>query len=386
MIELIENDKIKMIAFYLPQFHSIPENDRAHGERFTEWTNTKKARPLYDGHYQPRAPLNGEYYNLLDDGVMENQSKLAKSYGIDAFCYYHYWFKDGKKLLEKPIESMLKNPKIDMPFCLCWANENWTKRWDGGNNEIIMEQDYGDINDWEKHFQYLLNFFKDSRYVAINGKPVFIIYKPELIPNLKKLVSYLRKRIKENGFQDIYILCQYPKYYLDGEKRNILDGYIEFEPKFTQDYNVELNKNKIKKMLKRILYILNMRKFVLKIQKKNELRLQYTDKKLIIRDYDTDWQALLNRTVNNKKMIAGAFVDWDNTPRNSNGLSYRGSNPEKFQKYLCLLIKKVKIEYKLNIIFINAWNEWAEGAYLEPDEKYGYSYLEAVKRSFEEEH
>lgn len=384
MIELIENDKIKTIAFYLPQFHSIPENDRAHGEGFTEWTNTKKARPLYDGHYQPRIPLNGEYYNLLDDGVMENQSKLAKSYGIDAFCYYHYWFKDGKKLLEKPIESMLKNPKIDMPFCLCWANENWTKRWDGGNNEIIMEQDYGEINDWEKHFQYLLNFFKDSRYIAINGKPVFIIYKPELIPNFKKLVSYLRKRIKESGFPDIYILCQFPKYYLDGEKRNILDGFIEFEPTYTQNYEAELSKSLLKKKCKRILFMLNMKKFISKIQDKNLQKAIQVPKKLDIRDYDRDWKLLLERPMRDKKMIAGAFVDWDNTARNINGLCYKGSSPEKFKKYLSLLIKKVKSEYKLNIIFINAWNEWAEGAYLEPDEKYGYEYLEALKEALKE--
>lgn len=171
----------KVVAFYLPQYHPIPENDKAYGKNFTEWVNVKKALPLFENHNQPRIPLENNYYSLLDENTMIEQSKLAKSYGIYGFCYYHYWFKNGKKLLEKPLEMMLNTKEIDIPFMLCWANENWTKHWDGGNNEIIVEQDYGDYDDLINHIDYLCRFFRDKRYIKIDDKPVLVIYKPEII-------------------------------------------------------------------------------------------------------------------------------------------------------------------------------------------------------------
>ena len=176
MAEILSDNKIKTIAFYLPQYHAIPENDKFWGKGFTEWINTKKATPLFEGHYQPKVPLNENYYNLLDDNVKIWQADLAKKYGVFGFCYYHYWFKDGKKLLEKPLEQMLKNKDVNIPFCMSWANENWSKRWDGGNQEIIAEQDYGTEDDWKKHLLYMVQFFKDERYITLNGDPVFLIY------------------------------------------------------------------------------------------------------------------------------------------------------------------------------------------------------------------
>lgn len=157
----------KIIALYLPQFHTIPENDKWWGNGFTEWTNTRKAKPLFKGHYQPKTPLNENYYDLSDVTVMEKQAELAKKYGVYGFCYYHYWFKNGKKLLEKPIENMLSDKKVKIPFCLCWANENWSRNWNGGNREILMEQDYGNKKDWDKHFEYLLNFLKTNDIFAL---------------------------------------------------------------------------------------------------------------------------------------------------------------------------------------------------------------------------
>ena len=151
MAELKADNKIKVIAYYLPQYHSIPENDAAWGKGFTEWVNTKKAKPQFEGHYQPKTPLNDNYYDLSDVNVMVKQAAMAKKYGIYGFCYYHYWFKNGKKLLEKPVEQMLKTSKVDIPFCMSWANENWSKRWDGGKEELIVEQDYGEEEDWRKH-------------------------------------------------------------------------------------------------------------------------------------------------------------------------------------------------------------------------------------------
>lgn len=374
--------KIKPIAFYLPQYHTIPENDAAYGEGFTEWTNTKKAKPLFDGHYQPRTPLEKNYYCLLDDGVMEKQASMAKAHGIYGFCYYHYWFKNGKKLLEKPIELMLQNPKIDIPFCLCWANENWSKRWDGGNNEVIVEQDYGNADDLNNHVDYLCEFFKDPRYIKEDGTPILLIYKPELIPELKTVVSMIRNRVRYNGFQGIKLIVQYPKFYFDGANLNLFDAYIQFEPRFIQDYERDLHRSAIKKKMKSVMLNAGFSTLVSKVEKKlGEKNTRQSRVGLSVRDYDKDWNMILDYPVTDKKMIAGAFVDWDNTPRNKNGLCYTGATPEKFETYMTQLVKKVDQEYENKYIFINAWNEWAEGAYLEPDEKNGYGYLDGVRKA-----
>lgn len=381
----ISREKLNLIAFYLPQFHSIPENDEAYGKGFTEWTNTKKALPLFENHYQPKVPLNENYYNLLDKGVMEQQSNMAQEYGIYGFCYYHYWFKDGKKLLEKPIENMLEDSSITIPFCLSWANENWSKRWDGGNQEIIMEQDYGTQDDWEKHLEYLVPFFKDSRYITIDNKPLFLIYKPEQIPNLKKMILFFRREIKKYGLQDLYILVQFPYYYFNGNRRGLFDGFIEFEPQFIRNYEKEKQKGAVRRNIKTILYFFHLDNIVCKMQETRKNRSGSAESSLSIRDYDKDWTTILNRKKVKKELVAGAFVDWDNTARNKNGLLYKGASPRKFGKYMLMLIRKVKKEYCIPIIFVNAWNEWAEGAYLEPDEKNKYGYLEALKTALHKE-
>lgn len=369
-------DKKKVIAFYLPQYHTIPENDTSYGKGFTEWTNVRKANPLFENHNQPRIPEKNNYYNLLDINVMIEQAELAKKYGIYGFCYYHYWFKNGKKLLEKPLEAMLKDKRVDIPFMLCWANENWTRKWDGGNNEIIVEQNYGDYEDLKKHIDYLCEFFRDERYIKMDGKPVFIIYKPEIIPNIRKVVGFIRKRVKENGFNGIVIMSQYPDYFFACKKSDLIDYHIQFEPKFIQDYEIEklnLKRRKLKHFMlshnMNYLYQILLQKY----QKEKK-------KELVHRDYDNDWQEIIDYPVNDKRTVAGAFVDWDNTPRNKMGLVYDNATPEKFCYFFKELVTKVDKEYALDYIFINAWNEWAEGAYLEPDEKNHYKYLEAVKR------
>ena len=375
-------DKIKTIAFYLPQFHQIPENDKAYGYGFTEWTNVKKAMPLFEGHNQPRIPLNENYYCLLENGVMRNQAEMAKKYGIYGFCYYHYWFKNGKKLLEKPIEMMLSDSSIDMPFCLCWANENWTKRWDGGNNEIIVEQDYGDEQDLFNHVDYLCRFFADERYIRIDNKPLLVIYKPELIPNLKKYINKIRRRVVENGFDGVIIASQYPKYFEEGVRLDIFDYYIQFQPRFVPESQANENRSAFTKLVKKMLIFAGLRDFGKACRKvfikKNTTRM------LTHRSYNSDWEYILNYKVKSKKLIAGAFVDWDNTPRNKNGLVYDGTSPELFGKYMKSLVQKVRDEYEQKYIFINAWNEWAEGAYLEPDTFHKYDYLIQLKKALEE--
>lgn len=380
MAEINQNDKTKIIAFYLPQYHTIPENDKWWGKGFTEWTNVKKAKPLFTGHDQPRVPLNNNYYNLLDDDVKVWQANLAKKYGVFGFCYYHYWFKDGKQLLEKPAEQMLNNQNVDLPFCFCWANENWSRNWDGGNQEIIMEQNYGNQQDWELHFQYLLKFFKDDRYITVDGKPLFVIYKPDLIADLYQMVNYFKSRAKQEGFPGVCFAFQFPTYFSDIFYRDdIFDYMIEFEPVFSRS-NVQRSQSKKVEVMRKIFgenFISQYRKCK-GIKGYNYNKPRY----LSMFFYDEAWDNILNQQWN-KKIIPGTFIDWDNTPRNKHGAMYTGFTIEKFEKNMSLLIKKSR-ENNKNMIFINAWNEWGEGAYLEPDEKYGYKKLEAIKKALEE--
>lgn len=370
------SNRIKTIAFYLPQFHAIPENDAAYGVGFTEWTNVKKAVPLFKNHNQPRTPFDNNYYNLLDIDVLREQVKLAKLYGIYGFCYYHYWF-NGHRLLEKPLEMMLAHTEIDMPFCICWANENWTKRWDGGNNEVIVSQDYGDDKDIYDHVDYLCNYFLDDRYIKINGAPLLIIYKPEIIPNLNHVIEQIRMRGQRNGFKKIMIAVQYPTFYLEGYSLDLFDYYIQFQPRFVQESELISSSNGVVKIIKRLMLKIGKREEYFRI--KNHFKNKNERKELIHRDYDYDWSLIINYKVKDKKLIAGAFVDWDNTPRNRRGLVYDGTSPTKFAKYFKELVFKVIKEYSTDFIFINAWNEWGEGCYLEPDTKNEYAYLEAIR-------
>lgn len=372
---------MKIIAFFLPQFHSFPENDRWWGKGFTEWTNTRKAKPLFKGHNQPREPLDDNYYNLLDEKTMKWQSKIAKKYGIHGFCYYHYWFKDGKRLMEKPLENMLSNKSINMKFCLSWANEPWTRRWDGLEKEVLMPQEYGNKDDWRKHFEYLMNFFRDDRYIKEDNKPLFIIYRPELIPNLKEMLDYWSELAIENGLYGIKYVYQFPVvYYSNHENKDLFSDGIKFEPIFSDssiEYSMINKKSKIIYLLKNYKYLIE----------KLKLKLNKTFKKKFpnIFNYDRIWNNILNSKIVDN-FYPGAFVDWDNSARRGYDANiYYGSTPEKFKKYMKKLVKKAKEEYKKDIIFINAWNEWAEGAYLEPDKKNGYKYLEAIKEVLDEE-
>lgn len=367
---------MKVIAFYLPQFHAFPENDKWWGKGFTEWTNTKKAIPLFKGHNQPRTPLNENYYNLLNDDVKKWQCEIAKKYGVYGFCYYHYWFKDGKKLMEKPVEQMLKNPEIDMPFCLSWANEPWSRRWDGSENEIIMPQEYGGKTEWKKHFDYLYDFFIDERYIKIEGNPIFLIYRPELIPNLNEMLDYWNELAKQGGFKKIVFIYQHPTFYYLKNKDDSRFSYgIQFEPLFSNPDFALSFKNKKEKVL---FLFKNPRVLLRKI--KNRL---YRNKPKLY-NYKDIWRRILKNKPNNEKMILGAFVDWDNAARRGkNATCYVGANPKLFGKYMRKIIEKDEKDYHKDMIFINAWNEWAEGAYLEPDEKYGYQYLEQLKSAME---
>ena len=376
---------MKIIAFYLPQFHNIPENDEWWGDGFTEWVNVRNAKPLYDGHIQPKVPLGENYYNLLDDNVKLWQVELAKKYGVYGFCYYHYWF-NGKLLLEKPMEQMLANKKIDLPFCVCWANEAWTKAWVGSNETLILQK-YGRENEWKDHFEYLLPFFKDDRYIKVDGKPLFIIYKPEVIGCGNEMLDYFQKLAKEAGVPGICTAYQHGNMDFNSPTKDDsrYDYDIEFQPIYAKyEYQEECRKSgsKIKYRLRK-----HYNRLSDWMGKKIGVDLRVfrgvkNENEVLKFDYDDMWNRIINAPVVDEKRLPGAFAMWDNTPRHGmGGHVFTGASPDKFEKYLEQQIIKAKNEYHKDMIFMYAWNEWAEGGYLEPDEENGYGYLEAIKKA-----
>ena len=371
---------MKIIAFYLPQFHNIPENDEWWGDGFTEWVNVKKAKPLYDGHEQPRVPVDNNYYNLLDDDVKIWQANLAREYGIYGFCYYHYWF-NGHMLLEKPMEQMLLNKQVNLPFCVCWANEAWTRAWTG-ETETLIPQHYGGKKEWEEHFNYLLPFFKDDRYIKdANGKLIFVLYRPEIVDVLNDMLDYWQELAFQNGLPGFSFA--YQQIHFDLKKNHDASRFrynIEFQPAYAF-YDLTKGKFPFLRKIKRM-----VTSFVEKTTGKDIRQIGRGISAIGFNrvSYDDAWKKILERKPTNEKNVPGAFVDWDNTPRHGDrGRVYVGARPEKLEKYMYKLIYKAKNEYHTDLIFIDAWNEWAEGAYLEPDERYGTGYLEAIKKALE---
>lgn len=369
---------IKTIALYLPQFHEIPENNEWWGHGFTEWVNVKKAKPLFEGHQQPRVPLNKNYYDLSDVNVMRWQVSLAKKYGIYGFCFYHYWF-NGKRLLEKPVDNYLQTKDIDFPFCISWANEHWTDKWVNENDRVLIEQKYGGRKEWKEHFEYLLPFFKDSRYIKQDGKPLFIIYRPELISARAKMMDYWNELAIQYGlpgicyaFQHTGVLFNYPN-----EDVSMFDYCIEFQP--TTSWMMLDKSATSHKLLRRLKLIIekNFRLSSFSLKRKMD-----TSKGVRKESYDDVWATVFEGTKKFPRCIPCAPVDWDNTPRWGNkGKLFVGRTTEKFYQFFSELIKLVKTKYPTDLIFVFAWNEWAEGGYLEPDELNGYGNLEAIRKA-----
>ena len=361
---------MKIISFYLPQFHQTEENSLWWGEGHTEWTLVNEAKPLFDGHTPLSPPLNE--YDLTDVEALKWQAKLAKDYGIYGFCIYHYWF-EGKKLLHKPLELLLEHTEIDMPFCLCWANESWTDTWRNPNPQILLEQTYGKRAQWKEHFEYLKNYFFDKRYIKIDGKPLLVIYRPSSIPDLEELLTYWRTLALECGIGEISIAFYHCEYYFDKNKNmKLFDYQIEHQPTLSKDlYDTKYFKRRIQ-----VLKELDKAHFFKRIGVKRPL---------IIRDYDVAWKHILNTPpLSSEKSIPGSFVNWDNTARyGRRGDFYLGFSPDKFEKYFYQQLKHAKEEFSTDYIFLFAWNEWSEGGYLEPDIKDGYKRLQAVKNALD---
>ena len=356
---------MRVIAMYLPQYHSFPENDEWWGKGYTEWTAVKRGKPLFKGHMQPRVPLGENYYDLDKDGekTLRWQAEIAKEYGVYGFAMYQYYFK-GHKLMYKPMETLLANPDIDINYCICWANETWTRTWYGLESEVLIAQEYGDEKDWREHFDYCLQFFKDKRYIKVDNKPVLQIYKTFDIERFSEMMTCFNNWAKENSFDGIYVVSGNTAAGRE-ERNNIADGYYYFEPGFTL-------KNDFKALAKYKYNIsVSIKTLYNKLFKKEVLERVINANDIISKIVSRDYR---------ENEFPGLIPDWDNTPRRSyRGLMYKGTTPESFEKALRVL-KEKKEGHKVDFVYINAWNEWGEGAFLEPDEYRKYSYLEAIKR------
>jgi lipopolysaccharide biosynthesis protein len=343
-----KKNTVRLIAFYLTQFHPTPENDEWWGKGFTEWTNTTKAQPLFSGHYQPHLPTDFGFYYLRLRETRRDQISMAKQYGIDGFCYHYYWF-SGKRILNQPLDDMLADSQSDMPFCLCWANENWTRRWDAADHEILIAQEYlpdDDIN----FIKSLVPFFSDPRYISVDGAPFLIVYRPTHLPDARKTVALWRDYCKSIGIEKIYV-CAALTHGNDDYSKFGFDGGVEFPPHNLRSANVNSSINFFSAF------------------RGNAMEYQAIANSFIEREYQA---ANVFRTV---------FPSWDNTARTGDrAVVVLNGTPSNYQYWLDESVKRTEQDFpgKDRLVFINAWNEWAEGCHLEPDRKYGRQFLEST--------
>lgn len=357
----------RIIAINLPQFHPFKENDEWWGKGFTEWTNVTKAKPRFPGHYQPHLPTETGFYDLRLPEARQMQADMAKDAGIYGFCYYHYWF-NGKRLMNRPIDEILKSGEPDYPFMFCWANENWSRNWDGGFNKVLIQQNYSFEDDID-HMRWLCNkAFSDKRYIKVDGKPVFMIYKPFLFPNMKKTLEIWRNIAKEEFSMELYIIGVEHSH-KQGQKYESMgfDAAMDFQPVSFNDY---------KKM--------NMSFLFLKLSAGISKVLNYTNRTPLIISYKKYIKYKLSEKHQNYKIYPCVSPGWDNSPRRSKRsfTVFVGSTPILFKHWLYETIYKFKpYSTDENFVFINAWNEWAEGNHLEPDIKWGNEYLKSTREA-----
>ena len=327
----------KLIAFYLPQFHPTPENDRWWGKGFTEWTNVTKASPLFEGHLQPHLPGDFGFYDLRMRETRHDQIKVAKQYGVDGFCYHYYWF-SGARLLHQPIDDMLADPDSDMPFCLCWANENWTRRWDAADHEVLIAQKY--LPDDDLNFiKSIIPFFKDRRYIRVDDKPFLIIYRPQHLPDARNTARVWRQYCESAGLGGIHLCAALTHGNSDYVKFGF-DSGVEFPPHNLQSANIN-----------------------------NKINFHNAFRGNVIQ-YAEIAQSYLDRRYPGFRVFKTVFPSWDNTARTKErALVVLNGVPENYEYWLSSTLDLVQRENKGdNLVFINAWNEWAEGCHIEPDQ------------------
>ncbi|MEO8153801.1 MAG: glycoside hydrolase family 99-like domain-containing protein [Rhizobacter sp.] len=353
----------KVIAFHLPQYHEVEENNRWWGQGFTEWTNVRKAKPMFRGHRQPRVPADERYYDMMDPGVRAWQAELARSKGVHGFCYYHYWF-NGRQLLEKPVDAMIESGKPDFPFCLAWANEPWTRAWDGGEQDVLMPQAYGEQGDWDRHFAHLLRAFRDPRYICVEGKPIFLIYRTAAIDAMPAMLARWRSLAVEAGLPGLHIVSMLTGSRAD-DRLSLFEARAEFEPMYTLHHHLSGAHRRKEKLVR---HLTKLRRYFVRDARPH---------KLSTHDYASLWKHIAHRTLGDN-IYPGAFADWDNSPRRGlRALVLRDFDKAAFRNGLSMQLRKAR-ERKAPFLFFNAWNEWAEGTYLEPDVEHQTFFLDTI--------
>jgi glycosyltransferase involved in cell wall biosynthesis len=344
-------DAVRLIAFLLPQFHPIPENDAWWGRGFTEWTNVIRARPLFPGHDQPRTPADLGFYDLRLAETRAMQAELARAHGIHGFCYYHYWF-EGKRLLERPFNDVLASGRPDFPFCLCWANEPWSRRWDGQPKDVLQAQNYS-LDDDRLHIDWLLPALGDSRAITIEGKPLFLVYQAKELPDPRRTTEIWRSAVERAGLKGIYLVAVETGWDAGWDATSVgFDAKLLFQPQFSLLRTVPRSKVCVPGGLE-------------------------------VYDYDRAWPILAAPPAVPYRRYGTVFPSWDNSPRRgAAGVAIHGATPASYEAWLNHTIAQTRSDPpEHRIVFINAWNEWAEGCYLEPDVKHGRGFLEATARA-----
>ncbi len=349
-------DSVRAIAFYLPQFHPIPENDAWWGKGFTEWTNVASARPLFDGHYQPHLPADLGFYDLRLPEARDAQAQLAAAYGIHGFCYYYYWF-NGRRLLERPLEEVLRLRRPQFPYCICWANENWTRRWDGNDQDILLAQHYSPEDD-RAFIESLMPHFEDERYIRVGGRPLLLVFRIGRFPDPERTAAIWRRAVRERGLGDLYLVQ------VESASKLTEPGRIGFDAS-TQFAGLRIGPRAILQITS------NSSAFSGRLY-----------------DYDAYAADCIAREERDYKLFKSVMPSWDNTARRGNlsGI-FVNSSPDKYAAWLraAIAYTRARFQGEERLLFVNAWNEWAEGCHLEPDQRYGLQYLEATRAALEAE-
>lgn len=359
----------RVIAFYLPQFHPIPENNEWWGNGFTEWNNVAKAKPRYRGHYQPRLPADLGFYDLRVPETREAQADLARSHGVEGFCYWHYWFGDGRRILERPFAEVLESGRPDFPFCMAWANQTWSGIWHGNPGRTLIEQSYPGRDDERAHFQMMLPAFRDPRYITVDGKPLFVVYAPTELPDPTAFISHWRQLAAESGLKGLHFVAMAND--IHNDKYTAFDSILSHPP---VDY-IFSRKRSFVADIKRLI---NERNFGARINGwigdglRLPRRFDYSD---VVREART-------LMPEGPRYLPCVLPNWDNTPRSgARGFVLENTTPALFREYLKIAIGKVASHAPDHrIVFVKAWNEWAEGNHLEPDVRFGRGFLEVIKQ------
>ena len=348
--------RVRLIAYYLPQYHPIPENDEWWGKGFTEWTSVARARPLFRGHYQPHIPADLGFYDLRLPETRLAQAEMAREHGIEGFCYWHYWLGGGKLLLERPFEEVLKSGEPDFPFCIAWANHPWKGVWFGAQGRTLIEQTYPGLKDHEAHFYYLLQAFIDDRYLTVDGKPLLHVYRPRVIPDVKRVTDFWRELAHRAGLKGLHLVGEGLK---PGQTEEF--GFDALTYSYHRRVGEVLPRNRFAKRLVKLYREVRRKPSIYSY--KQAIPYFLREGEVAINDYPS------------------IVPNWDSTPRFGwQGVVLHNATPEMFRIHVKQVLQKVAHKpMDRRIIFIKSWNEWAEGNHLEPDQKYGRAHLEIIR-------